>query len=576
MQSLLLQVQDTVQKYAEIMSRITGIDVEVMDSQLYRAAGTGIFADKVNEDMSGEGDVYRYVMRTGQVQIIDDPGKHPLCENCSQRDSCREAIEISKPIQMDEDCIGVIGLIGSSIEQKEVILKDKEMYLDLLDQIAEFIVAKVHDYQEMFRREAIISTLDSVINYLEQGVLIVGQDQIITTANKEAHRQFGGITLEGSSLSMEATGDKLNHGDEYRIQVQEKELIVYGKAHEISKPSSRYARMLIFCDGKMLLKQMYEMTHVVNQLEMDAIIGSSKSTMTLKKEITKIANGTSSVLISGESGTGKEVAATAIWKMSERKNKKFVAINCGAIPEALLEAELFGYVKGAFTGADPNGRVGKFELADQGVLFLDEIGDMPLYLQVKLLRVLQERKIVRIGSNQVIPINVRIISATNRDLKEMIAAKKFREDLYYRLNVIPLKIDPLRKRPEDIEELAYFFAARYARFFNKEFRSITMEAMLILRTYPWYGNVRELENTMEFMINMMEDDGILDNKTLPANLLFKEEKPVDIDIIHTLKELEEIEIQKALERFGNTTEGKKEAAKSLGIGLATLYRKLEQ
>lgn len=576
MESLLLKVQDTVQKYADIMSQISGIDVEVVDSSLYRVAGTGIYADSVNKDMSNEGYVYSQAMHSGQVQFIDNPGENPLCENCSQRDGCKEAIEISKPIHMDRDCIGVIGLVGSSQEQKERILKDKEMYLALLDQIAEFIAGKARDYYEASRRDAIISTLNSVTNHVQRGVLIIGEDQIITSANKTARKQFSTTPLEGCYIQMDATGDLLNHGTEYRVQIKDEELLVYGRIYEIANPSKRYAKILIFSDSKAMLKQMYEMTHVVNQVEMDGIIGSSQSTLELKSEITKIAQSTSTTLITGESGTGKEVMATAIWKLSDRKDKKFVAINCGAIPEALLEAELFGYVKGAFTGADPNGRIGKFELAHQGVLFLDEIGDMPLYLQVKLLRVLQERKIVRIGSNQMIPIDVRIIAATNHDLKEMIATKKFREDLYYRLNVIPLKIAPLRKRPEDIEDLSYYFAQRYAQRFGKEFHNITAETLLRLRTYPWYGNVRELENTIEFMINMMEADGILDNATLPLDFFAKETEQNDTQAIQTLRTLEEAEIRKALKWYGNTTEGKKLAAKSLGIGLATLYRKLDQ
>ena len=162
--------------------------------------------------------------------------------------------------------------------------------------------------------------------------------------------------------------------------------------------------------------------------------------------------------------------------------------------------------------------MGKFELADKGVIF-HEIGDMPLYLQVKLLRVLQEKKIIRIGSNQVIPIDVRVIAATNKDLKEMMKAKKFREDLYYRLNVIPLKITPLRERRDDIRELVYFFANRYAKLFGKNLWKISEEVMEYLYKYPWHGNVRELENTMEYMINMMENDGVLDVETLPLNFL---------------------------------------------------------
>ena len=253
----------------------------------------------------------------------------------------------------------------------------------------------------------------------------------------------------------------------------------------------------------------------IHPVDCSNIIGDSPQMRKLKAEIGKIARSSSTVLITGESGTGKEMVASAIWNASERKDGRFVAINCAAIPEALLESELFGYVKGAFTGADPNGRIGKFELADKGIIFLDEIGDMPLYLQAKLLRVLQERKIMRIGSNQLIPIDVRIVAATNKNLKQMIREKKFREDLYYRLNVIPLELPPLRERKEDIETLAVFFAKRYARLLKKDFWKIPETVMDRLKSHPWEGNVRELENVMEFMVNMMGSDGILNEQTLP-------------------------------------------------------------
>ena len=322
-------------------------------------------------------------------------------------------------------------------------------------------------------------------------------------------------------------------------------------------------------------------------------MGSSQATRELKKDIAKIAGSSSTVLITGESGTGKEMVATAIWDLSKRRKERFVAINCAAIPEALLESELFGYVKGAFTGADPNGRIGKFELADKGTIFLDEIGDMPLYLQAKLLRVLQERTITRIGSNQVIPIDVRVIAATNKDLKEMIREKKFREDLYYRLNVIPLRLAPLRERRKDIEDLTDFFAGRYAGLLGKQIRHITEGARRKLLAGRWEGNVRELENVIEFMVNMMGDDGILSEDTLPGELmepereetamaagdgtaLAPEENYGEETAVLPLKELEKREIRKALRLCGTTTEGKKEAAARLGIGIATLYRKIDE
>lgn len=234
-------------------------------------------------------------------------------------------------------------------------------------------------------------------------------------------------------------------------------------------------------------------------MDKTSILGSSPATLKLKEEISKVARSTSTVLITGESGTGKEMVATSIWRESDRRDKRFIALNCAAIPESIMESELFGYVKGAFTGADPNGRMGKFELANEGVIFLDEIGDMPLYLQSKLLRVLQERKIVRIGSNQLMDIDVRVIAATNKDLKKMVREKRFREDLYYRLDVIPLRVAPLRERLEDIEDLTL-----------------------------------------------------------------------------SLRELEKNAIRQALLQCGNHTAGKAMAARKLGIGMATLYRKIQQ
>ena len=200
---------------------------------------------------------------------------------------------------------------------------------------------------------------------------------------------------------------------------------------------------------------------------------------------------------------------------------------------------------------------------------------MPLYLQSKLLRVIQNKKIVRIGSNQMIPLDVRIIAATNKDLRQMINENKFREDLYYRLNVIPIEIAPLRERKEDIRDLIYHFIDYYRKLFGKNFVRIEEETMEKLMNYPWPGNVRELENTVEFIINMMED-GIVNDNTLPSNI--KNNDLVGYESqqgIRTLKEIEQEEIRKAIAYYGDTTEGKKQAAKALGIGIATLYRKLQ-
>ena len=582
MSSILLDIQDTVSKYADIISQISGVDVEVVDSDLYRVAGTGIFRDKVNQHMAQEGHVYSLVLKTGERKIVYDPGKDPVCQTCRSKTCCKEQIEISMPVRLKQQIIGVIGIVGSTQAQKQRILSDEKLYLDLLEQIADFIASKAREVQKLREKDFLIDVLNYTMAHIEQGVLILGADDVVTTASSVAKRQLEIEDIQGKRVTITHTGDRLENQSEFRLNIEGKEFLVMGYLSPQIQPQDHDAKVLVFRNAQEVHNKYYEMTTTVHPSACENIIGSSPRTLQLKEKILKVAQSKSTVLITGESGTGKEMVATAIWNASKRKNGRFVAINCAAIPEALLESELFGYVKGAFTGADPSGRIGKFELANNGMIFLDEIGDMPLFLQSKLLRVLQERKLARIGSNQIIPLDIRVIAATNKDLKEMIRQKKFREDLYYRLNVIPLTIPPLRERREDIEELAVFFAKRYANLFEKRFWKITDSTMQILKAYRWEGNVRELENVIEFMVNMMGEDGILDEETMPRDFREKtslstlEAAPVSTDgVITPLKTLESAEIRKALRLCGDSTQGKKEAAKQLGIGLATLYRKLE-
>ena len=579
-----MEIQETVERYAEIISKIAFVDVEVVDRRLFRVAGTGMFKAHVNEDMSSAGYTYSRVLETGERQIIYEPGKDPVCDQCPQKGVCGEEIEIAMPVRLGEEIIGVIGLVGNSKSRKRMILRNEKLYLDLIEQISDFIAGKAAEVEDSKDRMALLGAIDHAINHMDQGVLLMGNDDTVAIANDYARRRLKEDPV-GKKAVIVPTGDTMNHRKEYRLSVGKRELSVLGEVYRVPGFTNQYSSVLLFEDTRDVQKRYYEMTATVRTVKVDNIVGSSPATMRMKEDIARIAGSTSTVLITGESGTGKEMVATAIWDLSGRKKNRFVAINCAAIPEALLESELFGYVKGAFTGADPNGRMGKFELADKGTIFLDEIGDMPLYLQAKLLRVLQERTIIRIGSNQVIPIDVRVIAATNKDLKEMIREKKFREDLYYRLNVIPLKIPPLRERKEDIEELTDYFAGRYAGLLGKTVRHITESVRRALAACPWRGNVRELENVVEFMVNMMGEDGVLDERTLPRDFWDDAEEeqirraelqPEDGEMIVPLKELERLEIEKALRICGSTTDGKKEAAARLGIGVATLYRKLEQ
>jgi two-component system response regulator AtoC len=311
----------------------------------------------------------------------------------------------------------------------------------------------------------------------------------------------------------------------------------------------------------------------------DDWIGGGSAMAEIRRLIDRVAATNSTVLITGESGTGKEVVARRLHGLSARADGPFVAINLGGLPETLLESELFGYERGAFTGAD-NRKPGLFELAAGGTLFLDEIGDMPMPLQVKLLRVLQDKRLTRLGATRQIPIDSRIIAATNRDLEAAVRAERFREDLFYRLNVIRLRLPPLRERREDIPALAERFLARFAREMAKPVRSISPDAVALLRAYDFPGNVRELENAVERALILADGQAldVADFSFAGAKMRPEAVAPLPADALSApvglpLREMERRAIMDALDRHGGRRE---ESARELGITRRTLLNKLRE
>ncbi|WP_442865220.1 sigma-54 interaction domain-containing protein [Alkalihalobacillus sp. CinArs1] len=303
------------------------------------------------------------------------------------------------------------------------------------------------------------------------------------------------------------------------------------------------------------------------------IAGVSDSIQSLKDKVKQIASGNVSVLIRGESGTGKELFAHSIHQLSERSNRPFVKVNCGAIPDQLLESELFGYEEGAFTGAKKGGKPGKFELANNGTIFLDEIGDMPVNMQVKLLRVLQDREVERVGSLRSKKVDVRIIAATNRPLEAMVEERRFREDLFYRINVIQLFIPPLRDRLKDVTPLAELFVKKISIKTGKRVLGIEEEAMRFLLQHNWPGNARELENALEAAVHLTRNE-TLDVDALPDYLT--EEKTI-VSAGRKLKDvLEEAEREAIRKTLVKCSDNKIEAAKILGIGKTSLYDKIKK
>lgn len=303
------------------------------------------------------------------------------------------------------------------------------------------------------------------------------------------------------------------------------------------------------------------------------IIGESASIMEAKAIVQKAAHTNSNVLILGESGTGKEIFAHAIHSESNRHEGPFVKVNCAAIPSDLLESELFGYEAGAFTGAKKEGKIGKFEIANEGTIFLDEIGDMPLHMQVKLLRVIQEREVEKVGGVATRKINIRIIAATNRNLEKLVSEGKFREDLYYRLNVVTIEIPPLRERGSDIILISNHLIKKLSIDLGKKVKGISKEAEQYLKNYEWKGNVRELENVLERAINFMGDREIIDVDDLPKEVTGKKASIIPKRLQDILEESEKNAIILALRASdGNKTK----AAKILDIGRTSLYEKIEK
>jgi len=314
------------------------------------------------------------------------------------------------------------------------------------------------------------------------------------------------------------------------------------------------------------------------------LVGNSPPLLALLRQVEQVAPTDSTVLVSGETGTGKELVARAIHARSGRANRPLVKVNCSAISAGLVESELFGHVKGAFTGAIER-RIGRFELADGGTIFLDEVGELPPEAQVKLLRVLQEREFEPVGSSRTQPVNVRVIAATNRDLEEAVAGGRFRSDLFYRLNVFPLRVPPLRERREDIRLLVMFFLAQFARKLGKRIASVTEETMERLTAYTWPGNIRELQNVVERAVILSEGSVVeIDPTMLPTQPPMAKGAPASAApavtpsprALASLEELERGHILAALEQTGWVIEGRKGAAAILKLHPNTLRSRLEK
>jgi transcriptional regulator with PAS, ATPase and Fis domain len=581
----LKSIQDAVGKFADVISRVLQVDVEIVDDTLFRVAGTGRFADRSGTPMDAASVVYRKVIEQGRPLIIEEPGFAEICRQCPCFGACEETFEMSTPVMLDGRVVGVIGFVCFTAEQKRHIMDNYEVFFDFLAQMGDLLAAKVRESRELMKSKAVGDLLESIVNRVDEGVLLLDAHNGVIRCNSAAcsildlveDEEAGGMHAPSRRnmppVTLQRVSQGMLHYEGYELLLGDRVFQVVGREHELHL--GECARVFVFHDAQAMHKNAYRLSAMTDRVGLDVFVGESEPLENLKEKIRNFAATSSTTLVIGESGTGKELVARALHDESDRADDVFVAVNCSAIPETLLESELFGYVGGAFTGADPRGRMGRFEQAHGGTLFLDEIGDIALHLQPKLLRVLEQREVTRVGAQHSTPVDIRIIAATNRNLEKMVAEGMFREDLFYRLNVLPIMVPPLRERGRDALLLARHFLERSFRRLDKSILAVRDGFWEAVGAYHWPGNVRELQNVMEYIANMARSPCVVTAALLPAKVT-KPEETIISSTLH-LPTIERHIIEKALAPYGGKKAGRAEkelVAARLGIGIATLYRKL--
>lgn len=580
-QSVLMQIQPTIQRFARMLASVLQLEVEIVDENLCRVAGTGAYGKFLGRQLSGNSRLLRHVLETKTEKVVTQSRFDPLCEGCDSKENCREKAFLGTPVILQDRCVGVISLIAVTHEQQEHISDNLREFSNYVRHISTIFVSKL--LEDQGPGDNISKIFATMIDNMDQGVLVVDDENRVQFVNQTALKTLGvvqnniiGKPIRFRPLTFESN---FTHGHmQHIVSWDDKSELIIGQLHNIQ---GRQLFLMAFHQSH----TSFSVANAPDEPHIEQLVGECRVMRQLKRLISRIAPSPSSVMVVGESGTGKEVVARAIHKLSGRRNKPFIAINCAAIPEQLLESELFGYVKGAFTGASANGKTGLIQAANTGTLFLDEIGDMPLMLQAKLLRAIEAREILPIGASSPIQVDIRIISATNQNLAQFIAEGKFREDLFYRLNVIPITLPPLRERQEDIELLVHYFLHLHTRRLGSVYPGIAPDVVEILRKHRWPGNLRELSNLMEYLVNVVPSGEVIDSTLLPPNLLnngtTEQSDVTEVTEAHlslddaggtVLEEMEKQMIREALSRHNS----KKQVADELGIGIATLYRKIKK
>lgn len=575
--SLLNSIRFELKQVIEAMSAVTNINFTIVDESLMRIVGTGHLSQSVGQ-IAPRNSVFHKCLTTGQQYFIDNPTLDPICLNCENLDNCNELAELCIPIQLSDKIIGVLGMCAFDEKAKANLINNYHNYMEFQKQLSGIIATILNERKFKGLVEYGSSELTTLINSLNEGIIILNNNKDIMTTNKYIDNRLN-IDLKNARTIDTLLGNRI-----YNILLEKDfdceigpvninglEFIIHSSP--ILLHERQQGIILVFSDFNKMRDSVLKSNIIKDIITFDDLIGESEALLIARRQAIQISEKDVTVLLMGESGTGKDIFARAIHSASQRKNDIFMPINCGAIPENLIESELFGYEKGSFTGASVTGKIGKFEISKDGTLFLDEIGDLPFSMQVKLLRALEEKEITRVGGNEPIKVNPRIISATHSNLQKMVLEKSFREDLFYRLNIVPIYIPSLRERGYDIIILSRYFLKHFANIYNKNIVGFTAECERYLLRYTFPGNIRELKNMVEYATIFEENSFIGINSILRK--VGSSTDGIGVTLGEMTKAYEKSVIEDQLQRYGEDLDAKREVAKQLGISIATLYRKME-
>lgn len=571
-------IKGELQHIIEAMHAVTNIDITIVDENLRRVVATSFLSEDVGKT-APRNSVFHQCLTTGSQYFIENPTVNPICIDCANRGGCKELTEMCIPIKFNGKIIGVLGMCAFDEMAQRNLINNRESYIAFESQLSSIISTMLNEKNFGSMLEYRSSELMTLINSINEGIIILDNNKDILTTNKYINEKLQLRANQPPHIRDILTSrvyDNLDTrdfcGEAGPVKLQNSEFII--NSSPILTKGEKKGSILVFSDFNKMRESVLKSARIKNLITFDDILGESEALLYARQQAIQVAEKDVSVLLMGETGTGKEIFARAIHAASSRKNDIFMPINCGAIPETLIESELFGYEKGSFTGANTTGKIGKFEISKDGTLFLDEIGDLPYPMQVKLLRALEEKEITRVGGFTPIKVNPRIISASHKDLYTMVASHSFREDLFYRLNVVPIYIPPLRERGYDIIILSRYFLDHFSTVYNKSLRGFTAECESYLMRYSFPGNIRELRNLIEYAA-IFEENSLVGVENIQKKMGSSKDQD-QATLAEMIKSYEKKVIENQIHRLGSSLEAKREIARKLGISIATLYRKLEE